>query len=165
MNKPLYLLFEMYDYDFLLNLSQSFVDTIRHSEGYNIKRLLIISGMNADITLTVSKYYKMPIDPINKLAISIHYYIPSQFTSVNSINLVNNDKWGNKNEYKDLIQNFENLKNFFIDKGIPAIITEVRVKTEENKEIQLIREYLYTIFSLSNEYNGIMACLWDTSNK
>lgn len=116
MNKPLYLLFDRYDYDFLLNLSQSFVDTIRHSEGYNIKRLLIICGMNADITLTVSKYYKMPIDPVNKLAISIHYYIPSQFTSVNSINLVNNEKWGNENEYKDLIQNFENLKVFLLIK-------------------------------------------------
>ena len=116
MNKPLYLLFEMYDYDFLLNLSQSFVDTIRHSEGYNIKRLLIISGMNADITLTAIKYYKMPIDPVNKLAISIHYYIPSQFTSVNSINLINNEKWGNENEYKDLIQNFENLKVFLLIK-------------------------------------------------
>lgn len=72
--------------------------------------------MNADITLTVSKYYKMPIDPVNKLAISIHYYIPSQFTSVNSINLVNNEKWGNENEYKDLIQNFENLKVFLLIK-------------------------------------------------
>ena len=37
--------------------------------------------------------------------------------------------------------------------------------TEENKEITSIREYLYAIFSLSNEYEGIMSCLWDTSNK
>jgi hypothetical protein len=31
--------------------------------------------------------------------------------------------------------------------------------------MESIREYLYAVFAFSSEYNGLMACLWDTSNK
>jgi hypothetical protein len=41
----------------------------------------------------------------------------------------------------------------------------VGVLTEEKKEIESIREYLYMLFTLSLDYDGIMCCLWDTSNK
>jgi len=57
------------------------------------------------------------------------------------------------------------MKNNFVNKGIPIIISEVGVLTEERKKIESIREYLYMIFSLSLDYDGIMSCLWDTSNK
>ena len=165
MNKPLYFSYFDYDYDALLYYTQSFVDTIRNSEGYNKKRLLIISGMNGDMQATFNKNYKMPKDSINKLAISVQYYIPFEFTSIN-YNLYNSyEKWGNEAEYKELIENFNKLKKFYINNGIPVIIGEIGVLTEDNKEITSIREYLYAVFSLSNEYEGIMSCLWDTSNK
>ena len=63
------------------------------------------------------------------------------------------------------MENYIKLQNFYISKGIPVIIGEVGVITEESKELASIREYLYLVFSLSIEYGGIMACLWDTSNK
>ena len=65
MNNPLYhsRYFNNTEYDLLFNLSQAFVDTIRNSGGFNKERLLIISGMNADLEYTCSSYYKMPIDP------------------------------------------------------------------------------------------------------
>ena len=66
-------------YDILLNLTQAFVDTIRNSGGSNKERLLIIPGMNAELVFTCSSNYKMPIDPYNKLAISIHYNNPNDF--------------------------------------------------------------------------------------
>ena len=70
MNNPLYRFryFNNTEYDILLNLTQAFVDTIRNSGGFNKERLLIISGMNADLYYTCSPYYKMPKDPYNKLA-------------------------------------------------------------------------------------------------
>jgi hypothetical protein len=73
--------------------------------------------------------------------------------------------WGSHGDYKELLQNFAKIQNFYVNKGIPVIIGEVGVLTEKDKEILSIREYLYSIFSLSFEYEGIMACLWDTSNK
>ena len=126
--------------------------------------------MYADIQATCSTEYKIPKDPINKLAISIQYFNPYEFTSMESNeyeyeSYLSVDKWGKEADYKELIDNFISLKDFYIDKGIPVIITEVGVLTEENKEIDSIREYLYALFSLSNEYEGIMACLWDTSNR
>jgi len=64
-----------------------------------------------------------------------------------------------------MITNFEIMKNNFVNKGIPVILSEVGVYTEERKELKSIREYLYMVFSMSSDYDGIMCCLWDTSNK
>ena len=36
---------------------------------------------------------------------------------------------------------------------------------KKKKSEESIREFLYTVFSLSTEFKGFMACLWDTSNK
>ena len=68
-----------YDYATLINLHQAFVDTIRKSGGYNIQRLLLIAGAVDDLELTCNSNYKMPVDQSNKLAVSIHYYSPSDF--------------------------------------------------------------------------------------
>jgi len=67
--------------------------------------------------------------------------------------------------YQQIIENFELLQKPFIDNGIPIIINEVGVLTEEKKELESIREYLYMIFSIASDYDGIMCCLWDTLNK
>jgi endoglucanase len=75
MNNPIFLYNILeYNYDALLNFTQSFVDTIRNSDRYNKERLLIISGMSSNFDLTCSAKYKIPTDPANKLAISINYY-------------------------------------------------------------------------------------------
>lgn len=158
----------LFDYSTLLNFTQSFVDIIRNSGGYNNERLLLISGANNHLQLTCFGSYKMPIDPSNKLAISIHYYVPDGFTSVpyeNDFGYL--EKWGNDVNYNELIYNFEVMKNFFVNKGIPVILGEIGVLTEEKekKDIVSIREFLYVVFSISSELNGIMPCLWDTSNK
>ena len=50
------------------------------------------------------------------------------------------------------------MKNNYIKKGIPVIISEVYVYTEERKELESIREYLFMVFSMSSDYDGIMCC-------
>jgi len=165
MNKPFFFTKNYeYDYDVLLNFTQSFIDTIRNSERFNKDRLLIISGMSSNLELTFSEKYKIPKDPINKLAISINYYIPIEFTS-NTMFWYSDDSWGSQENYKELLQNFVAMHDFYKNKGIPIIIGEVGILTEEGKDLPSMREYLYSVFSLSLEYEGIMACLWDTSNK
>ena len=57
------------------------------------------------------------------------------------------------------------MRNTFVNNGIPIIIGEVGVLTEEKKNIESIREFLFMEFSISSDYDGIMSCLWDTSNK
>jgi len=164
MNEPTFLHFFDYNYDTLLNFTQSFIDTIRNSDKFNKERLLIISGMISNIDLTCDERYKMPTDPANKLAISINYYIPLKFAT-KEVFWLDEEHWGTKEDYRELLDNFVRLKNFYVNKGIPVVIGEVGVVTEENKELSSIKEYLCSVFSLSFEYEGIMACLWDTSNK
>jgi len=168
----------LYDYESLFILNQAFVDTIRNSGGSNKERLLIVAGAYDDLDMTSSSEYKFPIDPSNKLAISLHYYIPSFFvlelyfepyTWTYDDGIVYYYEptltWGKQDEYFEIITNFEIMKNAFVNKGIPVIISEVGVLTEEKKKLESIREYLYMVFSISSDYDGIMSCLWDTSNK
>ena len=127
--------------------------------------------------MTISNEYKIPIDPYNKIAISIHYYEPSDFTNTYDFDLTYIDddghernfetikKWGTDFDYNEMISNFELLKNHFIDKGIPVIIGQAGVLTEEKKEKESIEDYLFFEFALSSDYFGIMSCLWDTSQK
>ena len=167
-----------YNQEELLNLNQLFVNTIRNSENINKKRLLLIAGAYDDIEWTCSGDYKMPVDPYNKLAVSIHYYHPSDFTknpyfepwnwtdlTGYTVYFEPSLYWGNGDEYFKIFNDFELMKNTFLDQGIPIIIGEVGVLTEERKDIKAIREYLYTEFAMSSDYDGIMSCLWDTSNK
>ena len=133
---------------------------------------MIVSGANADLALTCNSYYKIPIDIRNKTAVSIHYYVPNTFTLESDYSwswidfygyeyIIESDKsWGDDTDYNEIITNFELFKNFFLDKGIPVIISEVVVITEEEKKIESIREFLYVVFSISFNYNGILACLW-----
>ena len=177
MNNVAYKIGYDYDYKTLLNLTQSFVDIIRSSGGYNKNRLLLISGANVDLDLTCSEDYNIPIDPSNLLAVSIHYYNPVQFTiekdddpfywiddEGNKRIIQPLNSWGTEGQYKDMFTNFETMKKKFIDKGIPIILGEVGVLTEQKKEIESIREFLYAEFSMSQSYEGIMSCLMDTSN-
>jgi len=143
----------IYDYKTLFNLSQTFVDSVRNSGGKNKERLLVLSGANKDIDLTCSDDYIIPKDPSNKLAISVHYYSPDAFTLESDRNpwtyIWNSKvyeippltKWGDEGHYNDMINSFENLKRYYADKGIPVIITEVGVLTEELKEIDSIKNY------------------------
>ena len=165
MNIPIYYK-SSYDYSTLFNMTQEFVYTIRNSGGRNKERLLLISGPYAHLNYAYSSKYKIPTDPYNKLALSFHYYIPELFTTQSyEDSWFGLEYWGSNGDYNELITNFESMKKSFVDKGIPIIIGEIGVLTNGEKNISSIREYLYAVFSISVEYNGIMPCLWDTSNK
>ena len=164
------------DFTTLVTLTQAFVDTVRETGGNNADRLLLISGMNTNLLQTCSSEYKMPKDKANKLAISIHYYLPAQFTVESDKNpwtwtddqgveheITPMTKWGSESDYKEMASNYETMKKAFVDKGIPVILGEVGVLTEESKDKASIREFLYAQYSFSADYDGIMSVLWDTS--
>ena len=158
MNKPNFIdNYWNFQHDIYYNFTQGFIDILRKSGGFNSQRLLIISGYQ----------YLEPLpfplnDPANKLAVSFNYYEPLWFTSDDSLYYY---EWGSESEYKTLFSDFEKLKEYYIDKGIPIILSEIGVKTQQNKNMLSIREYLYTLFSLSLDSNGLISCLWDTSNQ
>ena len=164
-------------------LSQDFINIIRNSGGLNIERLLIVPMISSDYEIDLFSFdrdvYKIPKDPYNKLAISVYYYLP--YENYNFINLLEpiilynrlgyiNDifpsmEWGSSKNYKDLIRNFDFMKNNFTDKGIPVIIGEVGILNDYIKKNNSIEQFLYTLFSISSEYEGILPCLWDIKSE
>ena len=159
----------------LLEHIQIFVDEIRNSGGKNEDRLLIIPEMFTETEIEDYYYYSMPIDPSNKTAISIHYFFHSELTEYNDINslswyfkyfdilypTVPLSEWGSEDNYREINELFEVLKNIFIDKGIPVIIDEAAILNKYNNNIKSFREFIYVLFSLSSECDGILSCLWD----
>ena len=97
------------------------------------------------------------MDPYNKVALTTNYFNPYDFCGQNTNN------WGTESDYKEMFTEFATLKASFVDKGIPVIIAATGVMTENNKEKESIREYLYFLYSLSLSLNGMIACLWYTS--
>ena len=174
-----------YDYEHyhmnLLNCTQAFIYIIRNSGGFNAERLLVIPGILTEIELNTYKHYfdpEMPIDPSNKLAVSLNYYFPSQLYQNFYLNLMewyNKNgmyypteiitNWGSNKDYKEIMKYFDFLKEFFINNGIPVIIGQVGILTDKENNINSFKEFLYVIFSISIETNGIMSCLWDISEK
>ena len=152
-----------FDYDKFLVVTQTFIDIVRKSGSYNLERLLIIAGMASSIEYTCINEFKIPIDKYNKIAISFHYFEPISFTK-EIYELRIKKEWGNNEDYNELMNNFEKIKKYFIDKGYPVILNEIGVPVNQLKDNKSIREYLYSIFALSNQ-NGIIPCLWDTSTK
>ena len=160
-------------------LSQDFINIIRDSGGLNIKRLLIVPLISSDYELSFFNVeyteYKVPKDPYNRIAILIYYFFPSEefslYNTLEPVNLYDNEgnsisaypqkEWGSSRNYKDIVSNFKNMKTIFTDKGIPVIIGEIGILNDYIIKNNNIEQLLYTIFSMSYEYEGILPCLWD----
>jgi hypothetical protein len=178
--------FDEYCYNEELFISQIFVNIIRNSSEYNKERLLIVPALSSEIELNnfIYEVYQLniPKDPFNKLAVSLNYFFPGEndiefldeYYYIEPIFLYDivgfdyyflpNFKWGRDKDYKKIMYYFNNLKRILIDKGIPVVIGEIGIY---NKYIEKnsIRQFLYTIFSISSENEGILPCLWDISEK
>lgn len=149
-------------YQLVNEINQKFVDTIRSSGGNNPKRHLLISGYNTGIDVTCDPLFKMPNDPANRMAVSVHYYSPAGFA------ILEEDAdwgkavstWGTNAEYNELYSNLDMMKNSFIDKGIPVIIGEYGCPIK-NKEPESVRRFLSAVCEAAYT-RQLCPVLWDT---
>ena len=169
-----------------LFISQIFVNIIRNSSGNNKERLLIVPGFSSELELKYLFYdyyqFSIPKDPSNKLAISLNYFFPgednpdfwSEYYDIPPILLhdnlgsnyyfLPNFKWGQDKDYKEIMNYFSTLKRILIDKGYPVVLGEIGINNNHFFK-NSIRQFLYSIFSISSENEGILPCLWDISEK
>ena len=127
-------------------INQKFVDTIRSSGGNNAERHLLISGYNTGIDRTCDPLFKMPSDPAERMAVSVHYYSPAGFA------ILEEDAdwgkatptWGSDQDYASLRSEMNMMKTNFTDKGIPVIIGEYGCPTK-NKEPESVRRFLTAV--------------------
>lgn len=143
-------------------INQVFVDTIRNSGGNNPKRHLLISGYNTGIDRTCDDLFKMPNDPANRMAVSVHYYSPAGFA------ILEEDAdwgkaiptWGSDQDYASLRSEMDMLKTHFTDKGIPVIIGEYGCPTK-NKEPESVQRFLSSVCEEAYQ-RGHCPVMWST---
>ncbi len=149
----------------LLNeINQTFVNVVRSSGGNNAQRHLLIAGYNTDVILTCDPLFQMPEDPAGRCAVSVHYYTPATFcilTEDASWGKAQTE-WGTDAEKAELERNMQMMKENFVDKGIPVIIGEYGVSTE-NKTDEMIRFFLTSVCRSAVEHE-LCPVLWDITD-
>jgi endoglucanase len=144
------------------DLNQVFVDIVRASGGNNGKRHLLINVYNTGLEYAYDSFFKVPNDPANRMAASVHYYTPAVFAilSEDADWGKARDTWGTPVDLNELNTNMNLLKTNCVNKGIPVIIGEFAAcgdnKTEEMKR-------LYAVSVAKAVYSrGMCPMLWDT---
>ncbi|MEE1296918.1 MAG: glycoside hydrolase family 5 protein [Bifidobacterium sp.] len=156
-------------YDLLLALAQAFVDTVRASGGNNATRYLLIPGYDTDTDKTCDPRYRLPEDPADdKLIVSIHYYSPAGFAlgEHDSDWCEPVDEWGTEAEEDALAADFAKHRERFTKNGIPVILGEYSLLTEDidHKDHESNMAWLEAVLAASTA-NGECPVLWDTSTK
>lgn len=148
-------------FDLLNEINQKFVDIVRASGGNNAERHLLIAGYATDIKLTCDDYFKMPADPVNRCAVSVHYYTPSNFAILTEDADWGKARstWGTEEDFKELNDNMDLMKKTFIDNDIPVIIGEYGCP-KENKEIDSVNLFLTSVCKSAYDRN-MCPVLWD----
>lgn len=150
-------------YALLNEINQTFVDIVRGSGGNNKQRHLLIGGYVTDIEKTVDELYKLPNDPQNRIAVSIHYYTPPTFAILDQDASWGKARteWGTEEDFAELNQLMDMVKTRFIDEGIPVIMGEFGVATK-NKTQEMVRHYLTSVAEAAYS-RGITPVLWDVT--
>lgn len=151
-------------YELLNEVNQTFVDTVRATGGNNAGRHLLIAGYNTDIRNTSDSRFHMPEDPVGRCILSIHYYSPSPFcVAEHNVDWCTPaTTWGSEEEIAQVYSDLDILAQNFLSKGVPVIIGEYGVLTEDNKEKDSIHKYLRQVPEIILQY-GMCPVLWDTS--
>ncbi len=148
-------------------INQKFVDIVRSTGGNNEDRFLLIPGYNTDITRTIYKSFKMPVDTAkDKLLLSVHYYTPWEYCGGTG-----EVQWGTKDNFKemnDLMKTlaehkFKNSEGEVKDYGV--IIGECAVGPTESGSMKTNAIMWYKNLFANCDYYGYVPMLWDTGNQ
>ncbi len=151
-------------YALVNEINQKFVDIIRSSGGNNPQRHLLISGYNTDVDMTCDPLFKMPSDPANRCAVSVHYYTPGPFCILEEDAdwAAMRSTWGTEADYAELESKMEKMKTTFIDNGVPVIIGEYGCPIK-NKEPESVRLFISSVAKVAYE-KQLCPVLWDVTD-
>lgn len=149
--------FEMFN-----KINQKFVDTVRSGGENNSLRHLLIASYWTNINHACDELFKMPDDPAERCAVSVHYYTPSTLCILSEDADWGKAKtdWGSDADYQELNMWFDMIKEHYTDKGIPVIVGEYGC-FGDNKTRDVIEQWTYDVASAAISRN-ICPILWDT---
>lgn len=132
-------------------LNASFVETVRERGGKNQDRYLLVTTYAGHHLEKVMEDLEVPKGHI---IVSIHAYLPYHFCQ----NRDGTAQWSldNIQDTEELQRAFTQMQQFFIQKGIPVIVTEFGCVDKDNIESRLAWTRYY--MELAKE-TGI-ACIW-----
>lgn len=131
------------------NYESDFVKTVRASGGNNAARTLIVTSYAASAETIALKDVVIP--KTGNVIFSVHYYAPWKFSE-------GHDTVFDEKGRAELEKKFSELKERFIDKGIPVIIDEFGCvnAADENTRAQYFKYYVGAAKKL-----GIKCVVWD----
>ena len=149
-------------YQLVNEINQKFVNKVRSFGGNNGEQHLMIFGYNTDIDVICDSLFKMPYDPANCCAGSVNYYTLASFA------ILEEDAdwgkasstWGTEDEFAELNDWMDMMKNNFVNKGIPVSIGEYGCP-KKNKQEASVRLFLSSVCKSAYEKN-LCPVLWDT---
>lgn len=126
-----------------------FVNTVRASGGNNSERTLIITSYAASAETAALNDVVVPNG--GNIAVSVHYYAPWKFSGGSTTVFDENGK-------AELDAKFAELKNKFVDKGIPVVIGEFGCVGVAD---DAVRAQYYQYYISSAKKHGIKCFIWD----
>lgn len=120
---------------------QTFVNAVRSTGGRNSYRVLVVQGPTTNGELTYNLMNTLPVDPVpNRLMVEIHNYTPATFTLVldgdvswgkmiyywgaGNHSTIEPDRNATYGEEDEILDEFQKMKQKFVDKGIPVVLGE-----------------------------------------
>lgn len=147
--------------ELLSKFNQKFVDIVRASGGNNPKRHLLIASYWTSIDEAVDPLFKLPDDPANRFAVSVHYYTPAVFAILSEDadwGKARTD-WGTEADYEELYACMDKAHEL-VERGIPVIVGEFAC-CGGNKERDVRELWTYEVAKAAVERN-MCPVLWDT---
>lgn len=151
-------------FGYVNEINQLFVDIVRKSGGNNAKRHLLVEIYNTGLEYAYDPLTKIPTDPVNRLAITVHYYTPALFAILGNGEDagwgVGVPSWGTEEEFRELNNNMDLLKINCVDKGIPVIVGEYAASSKDRTK-EVVRLYCVSVTEAIYS-RGMCPMLWDT---
>ena len=152
-------------YAILNEWNQVFVNAVREVGGENANRFLGIPGYctNADLTL---KYMELPEDKAeNRLMVAVHFYDPYEYTLTSKFTEWGytatpgkKESWGDENNVKKV---FGQLREKYVDQGIPVYIGEMGCVHRNNDRAESFRKYYLEYVCKAARSYGMAPFYWD----
>lgn len=145
-------------FDALNVWNQIAVNTIRATGGNNATRRIGVSGYAANIGLTAD-HLKLPNDPGNNLAVSVHNYDPYNFCLEADVN-----EWGTEDDKAAMENMMFNLADKYLNNGVQVYLGEFGCSKRANAADEPARlAWLKHFTRLARTY-GLSLMLWDNAS-
>ena len=136
----------------IVELNQTFVDTVRGRSGYNTTRYLLVPSNAAAAQNALSEAFSMPKDRENRVMLSVHAYLPYDFA------MNETGYWEWDSDKTEELSFLDELYEKFVKNGYGVVIGEMGAINKDNLEDRIRWADDYTKKAAQSR---ISCFLWD----